>query len=518
MGGRLRELARVAADTDRPEGKSLPYASLRAVFQVQVPDAVMLARDLGRPWAREDGATFMHVAEGTGGDCAARASGALRTWVGMVLRPWAERLGLDMDLVDGIDEAAAPDQAFTADYGLHDPARSVASGLSFDRLRHPVIQEVSRRLDGAELFPGLGPVYRIVRGRNSGNEIQFQTWPVVAKSGGLYSMVATLALESVPYLGKPLLVVRASRRRWLDDLPEPSRLRRQRSLTGYLMGRTAAPAGSRGGPLAVEFAVAVRSGVPEEPCSPEFMHQALTVRADLARPFAAMVQARGQDVFLGVPYSPQRDGKARVGAGATTRDQMDLLDKVAAVLTPMGMRPLPFHEQETRREPKRTEEYHKALEAEALVADFAVALGSNELGRGGPHRGRPHADGGGEPPSIPAKAALEGRAILETIQDANRGRLRRAFGGAPTIIIIARRESERTLMRAAINGLFGGSINIVERQLPRNVHGTQQSLPEADKKAKGRFAARVEAWRVLADEPVAHLRRLPCAGAGRGVV
>ena len=55
-------------------------------------------------------------------------------------------------------------------------------------------------------------------------------------------------------------------------------------------------------------------------------------------------------------------------------------------------------------------------------------------------------------------------------------------------------------MRAAINGLFGGSIDIVERQLPRNVHGTQQSLPEADKKAKGRFAARVEAWRVLADE------------------
>jgi len=308
LGGRLREIARAAIETGRPDGKLPPFASLRAALQVQVPDAVMLAHDLGRPWAREVSGSFMHVAEGDGGDCARRASGALRTWIGMALRPWATHLGLDEALVDAIDDSADPALAFTVDSVAPDLAEIVVAGQSFDRLRHSVLQEVSRRLEGEELFPGLGPAYRVVRGRSSGKEAQFLTWPVVAKSGGMYSMVASLTLETMPYLGRPVLTVRASRRRWLDQVPDPDRLRRQRTLTACLMGRT-------GVPIAVEFAAAVRSGVPEEPCSPEFMHQALAIRADLARPFAELVEMRGQSVFLGIPYAPQRDGRARVGPG-----------------------------------------------------------------------------------------------------------------------------------------------------------------------------------------------------------
>lgn len=495
LGGRLREIARAAAESGRPEGRSLPFASLRAVLQVQVPDAVMLASDLGRPWAREDGGAFLHVAEGTEGTCARRASSALRTWIGMVLRPWAMRLGLDEGLVDAIDNAADAGQAFALDAGLLDLAKSIATDQPFDRLRHPVLQEVSRRLEGMSLFPGLGPVYRVIRGRSTGNEVKFQTWPVIAKAGGLYSMVASLSLETMPYIRKPVLVVRASRRRWLEQVPDQSKLRLQRSLTGYLMGRT-------GPPIAIEFAASVRTGVPEEPCSPEFMHQALSVRADLALPFAEMVQARNQDVFLGIPYSPQRDGKAKVGAGATTRDQLDLLDAVMPYLAPIGLRPLPFWEtQETKRTPKRGDEYHKALAAEALVADLAVTLGSNELEEGDLLEAARMLMDGGEPPSLSSQTALAGRLTLEAIKDANRGRLVRVFGDArPAIVLIARRESERPLMRAAINGLFGGSIDIAERQLPRDVHGARQDLPEADGKAKARMTARVEAWRELAEE------------------
>jgi hypothetical protein len=215
-----------------------------------------------------------------------------------------------------------------------------------------------------------------------------------------------------------------------------------------------------------------------------------------------MVQARGQDVFLGIPYSPQRDGKAKVGAGATTRDQLDLLDTVASHLVSMGLYPLPFREtQETKRAPKRAEEFHKALAAEALVADFAVALGSNELDEEDLLEAARMLMEGSEPPAISPKTALAGRQTLELLKDANRGRLERVFGKArPTIVLIARRESERLLMRAAINGLFGGSIDVAARQLPRDVHGAQQDLPEADSKAKARIAIRIEAWRELAED------------------
>ena len=498
IGGRFRELARAAQESGKPEGKSLPYASLRAAIQVQLPDTVMLSRDLGRPWSREDGGAFMQVAEDTAGDSEVRLCGVLRTWVGMVLRPWAERLELDDALVDSIDDACSAEVAVTKEHGQPDLLRSIEEGQVFDRLRHPVLQEVSRRLEGLELFPGLGPVFRVVRSRSKTNEVHFQTWPATANSGGLYSMVASFALETVPYLDRPLLTVRASRRRWLDDLPSTAKLRRQRTLTGYLMGRS--PGGNElGGPLAVEFTMSLRSGVPEEPSSPEYLHQVLAVRADLAKSLAEMVQARGQDVFLGLPYSPQRDGKARVGAGASTRDQLDLLDAVAQALAPMGMRPLPFEEAATRRNPKRSVDFHKALEAEGLVAEFAVALGSNELDQDDLLEAARLLMDGGAPPPIDPDTAEKGRRILESLQDANWQRIRRAFGDSfPTIVIVARRESERLLMRAAINGLFGPRIAVVDRQLPRNVHGPRASLPESDKKARLRFAARVEAWGELA--------------------
>ena len=497
MGSRFRELARAALDTGKPEGKSLPYASLRAAIQVALPDCMLLARDLGRPWSREDGSAFMNVAEGTGGDCALRLCGVLRNWSNMALRPWAGRLGLDEALVDGISEACEPEQAVKLDHAESDLLRSAGTGPEFERLRHPVLQEVSRRLEGLELFPGLGPVYRIVRGPSRSNEVTFQTWPAPSKSGGLYSMTATVTIETMPYLGRPVLTVQASRRQWLTDLPSTARLSRQRTLTGYLMGRAAS--GALGGPLAVEFLLPVRKGVPEEPGSPEYMHQALAVRADLAKPLAEMVQARGQDVFLGIPYSPKRDGKAPVGAGASTRDQLDLLDAVAKALEPVGMRPLPFTEAAARRNPKRAMDFHKALEADGLVAEFAVALGSNELdGEDLVEAARMLMDGA-EPPKISPASAEKGRGILQKLQDANWRRIRRAFGEAvPTIVIVARREAERTLMRAAINGLFGPRLAVEERQLPRDVHGPRPALPEADGKAAARFAARVDAWGPLA--------------------
>lgn len=495
LGSRLREIARLAADTGKPAGRSLPYASLRLALQVQVPDAMMLASDLGRPWACEGAEAFMHVAEDTGGTCAVRASGALRDWASMELRPWAGRLGLDEALVDAIDDAADPKHAFTVEPGLYDLAQSGAEGQTFDRLRHPVLQEVSRRLEGVELFPGLGPVFRIVRSRSNGREVQFQTWPVTSRSGGSYSMVASLSLETIPYLGKPILVVRASRRRWLDEIPAPANLRRHRLMTGYLMGRA-------GPSIAVEFAADVRAGIIEEPCSPEFMHQAMAVRADLARPLSDMVRSRGQDVFVGVPYWPQRDGRHTIGAGATTRDQLDLLDALMGPLTPMGLRPLCFREtEETKKPPKRAAEFHKALEAEALVADFALSLGRNGLDDADLLDAARTLLNGAEPPGISRLSALAEHEKLKLVQVANRARLHRAFGDEqPILVLVARREDERDQMRAAINGLFGGTITIVARQLPRDVHGPRQELPDAEKKAEQRVAARIEAWRELAED------------------
>lgn len=98
------------------------------------------------------------------------------------------------------------------------------------------------------------------------------------------------------------------------------------------------------------------------------------------------------------------------------------------------------------------------------------------------------------------KAAEKAHRILQKLQDANRLRLRRAFGDAqPVIVVVARRESERTLMQAAIDGLFGSRLAVAHRSLPEGVHGLRADLPGAEKRPKERFAERVEAWRPLAE-------------------
>lgn len=496
LAARLRGIAKLAADSGEPQGKSLPYASLRAALQAQIPEAVLLARDLGAPWKREDRFPFLDVQASfePARDPVRLAASALKTWMTMVLKPWADQVGIDDDLMDAVQDLATPDDAFAVEVLDVDLSERIRAGDSFDRLKHGILQVIAQRLEGQELFDGLGPVYRVVRGSSAGNEISFQTWPATASSGGRYSMVASLTVETGPFIGKPVVTIRASRRRWYDALPEPKRLYRLRTLTGTIMGKGKSP-------VAVEFTTPVHKGVPAEPFSPEFMIQALNVRQDLAAGLADMVARQGaQGIFVGVPYSPQLGGKHPVGGGATTRDHIDLFDVVAGLLETDGFQPLPFRQtEENKKNPKRAEEQHKALQAEALIADIALSLGRNHLDGDALLDACRRLMSEGDVPDIKADTALKARSALEELRAANQDRVRRAFGVTkPVVAVLARTDRERAVMRACIHGLFGRAVDFVEYQLPVNVHGARADLPRAEAKAKERFAARVEAWSPLA--------------------
>lgn len=495
LAARLRAIAKMAAASGEAEGKALPYASLRAALQAQIPEAVLLARDLGAPWKKEDRFPFLDVQASfePARDPVLLAAAALRTWMTMVLRPWAERVGIDDDLMEAVQDLATPDSAFEVEAIDVDLGARIREGDTFDRLKHGILQVIAKRLEGQELFEGLGPVYRVVRGSSAGNAVSFETWPAAA-AGGRYSMVATLTVESGPFIGRPMVTVRASRRRWYDALPEPKRLSRLRTLTGTIMGRGRSP-------VAVEFTTPVRKGVPDEPFSPDFMIQALAVRQDLAAGLADMVARQGtRDVFVGIPYSPQLGGKHPVGGGATTRDHTDLFDAVAGLLEADGFRPLPFRQTEVnKRAPKRTKDWHAALQAEALIADIALSLGRNHIDGEALFDACRTLMSDGEMPEIKADTALKARAALEVVRAANLDRVRRAFGETkPTVAVLGRTERERAVVRSIIGGLFGAAVELTEYQLPTAVHGARGDLPAADRKARERFEVRVDAWTPLA--------------------
>lgn len=479
----FRELARQGAASARPEGKSLPIASLRAALQAQAPRALLIAHDLGK-LASEEPRPFLDLGEGNAGSVVP----ALQAWIGGVLRPWAGTVGASAELVDAL--AAMKTDAFESVRQVHDLPKMFQGTAPFETLRDSLLQVVARACEGKELFEGLGPAFRIIRGASSSNSLTFLSWPQEAH-GGLYSMTATFSVETQPFQPHPIVVVRAGKRRWLAKLPKPGQLRGAHRIGLTLLGRES--------PVAVEVAAEVRKGEVLAPDNPEFLLQALHLQADLGQTLAEQV---GGSVtasrFTGLAYSPAYGGSHPIGAGATTLDQLDLVDRAVELLGGSGFELLPVAEPKVLKAPKRAEDLHKALETEALLADVALALGGNDVNEAALAAafGALRLESNGA--EISSGSALAARAKLEAVRQANQARLRRAFGDAPPrLILLARTEDERSRLELIVQTLFGRAISVALHALPPETHGPREGLPQSGLRAKGRFAARVEAWSAL---------------------
>lgn len=484
----LRELANEAEASDVAQAYSLPYASLRAAFATSVPQALLLERDLGAPWL-ESPRPFIDVEALH--DLGQRLGSAFSLWVALALRPWAAKTGVSEELVDALHELA--DEAFVVRHREGNLDDAMSSG-SFAEARDAIIQRLASALEGRELFDGLGPVWRIIRGRSSSNEIEFTTWPA-QHDEALYSMVAGITVETLPFVTKPIVTVRASRRRWMAKMPTGRSLTGQRNVTVALMGRD-------GPHVALEVAAPVRSLQVQDPVAPEFLGQLLNLGGDLAAPLEDLVaRGAGGERFVGVAYSP-RFGSHPIGAGVSTRDQTELFDAVQEAVDGIGFVPLTFDETSSLKQiPKRSAESHKALEIEALLSDIAVAIGRNDLDDDASIQAAWASLGiDEEGPVVDAAAGAKAREKLAEVRAANSERVVRVFGDrVPSVVVVARTEAERQLLESVLKSLFGEAISISARPLPTNVHGSRVSLPLPEAKTRDRFEARVTAWRPLAE-------------------
>lgn len=484
----MKDLGQAADASDNDEGYSLPYASLRAAIASHVPEALVLERDLGAPWLDQPRA-LMDVQSSD--DLRERLGRALTLWVGLALRPWATRVGAPEALVDALDAMAGEAFAFQHRTMVLDGA---LSSETFVEARDAIIHCVARGLEGQELFDGLGPVWRIVRGRGSSNQIDFITWPARHEES-LYSMVATITVETMPYSAKPIATVRASRRRWVREIPSGRSLIGQRNVSLTVMSKT-------GASVCLEVPAPVRSQQVQDPIAPEFLGQLLNIGADIGSSLAEKVESGVNPLhFFGISHSP-RFGSHPIGAGVSTRDQTDLFDAVQEALDGLGFIAVPFEETKTTKQvPKRAEELHKALETEALLSDIAVALGRNDLTDDASIQAAWNSlNLGEEGPAISAIAASRAREKLAEVRGANAERISRVFGDrVPKVVGIARTEEERQLLESVLRSLFGNSIDVTTRPLPAEVHGARATLPLSEGKNVQRFEARVAAWRPLAE-------------------
>lgn len=488
----LRELLSEGRSSTQDKGQTLPYASLRAALGIALPEALVIDRQIGAPWD-ENPRAFLDT-DGWTAEMSKRFTDAFALWLSLSLRPWAADIGASEIIVDAIE--ALGENAISIVRRQGDLADILGSETLFPEKRDAILQRISRALEGTDLFAGLGPVRRIVRAHGASNVVEFLTWPVAADDG-LQSMVARLAVETLPFSSDPIITVRASRRRWLTNLPSGKSLFGQRSIQLCMMSAV-------GAPIALEVNATVRGQTVLDPIAPEFLAQLLQTQADLGTTLADMIaRGIGTSNFTGVAYSPNLGGSHALGAGVSTRDQLDLFDAVGMLLDGDGFEPVAFDETPSlRRAPKRPPELHKALEAEALLSDIAIAIGRNDLDDDASIEAAWRSLGiEGDTPPLNAEAAHSAGAKLAELRQANGMRLARAFGDrAPHVVLLARTEEERKLLSTILEALFGSAIDVEQRPLPLDVHGARGTLPRSEAKAKDRFDARVSAWRPLAEQ------------------
>jgi hypothetical protein len=485
----LDRIRRVAIATKRPEGNELPYADLRAALQVRVPGLVLLESWI---FPRDEGAPLF-AANGSPAEVKAAAHRATSAWCQLTLRPWVERLGTDCGDVDVFEEKALKGDLFEdraspalpLDGQVPDALRS-----DFHDFADILLSIAAPALEGAELFPSLGPVHRVID-REYGNTISFETWPSTLPGGeDLFSMVAAISVETRPSSRLPYLVVRAAKRIWCNEFPAASQLygRRRISVRAVLRGPSV---------RAATLSVRLEKGIPHPNLDALLFEAGRASGESFTEDLPELVKTRGlmPNLFVGVPFRYGYRPAPKIQFGVTLQDQVDLTRAIKERISKFG-----FEDSRLRvLDPatNRPEEFYQQANLYNLITHHFGQVPGEEL----PIRveelfGSPEKKPRGRPRPIKT-------VDLEPIVRANQERLDKAFGKQAEInlMFICRREAEEGIFRSVVGLLFGDRVKVVRHAIPEGVHGTRKALDGgANLNRTQRAGLRKAAWTNLAKQ------------------
>jgi hypothetical protein len=487
----IERVRRVAFSSGRPEGKEFPYADLRAALQARVPGMVLLE---GRVFPRNENDPLF-AAGGKPADIKSAAHRSISAWCQLTLRPWAERLGTDCGDIDLLETRAQEGALLEQLPSLEMPSEGQvpdALRTDFHDFADILLAIAAPELDGAELFPGLGPVHRVLD-REYGNSIAFETWPTRLPDAGdddLFSMVAAISVETRPSSRLPYLVVRAAKRIWCNEFPAANQLFGRRRISVRVVSR-----GDR--VRATTLSVRLDKGIPK-PDLDALLFEAQRISDDsLTEDLPALVKNRGRmpDLFVGVPFRYGYRPVPKIQVGVTLQDQVDLTRDIHRRLAKYG-----FTASRLRvldRAAARPEEFRLQANLHNLITHHFGQVPEEEV----PARveelfGSAEKKARGKPKPVKTVA-------LGPLRQENQKLLDRAFGSGVGIdlMFVCRRESEEVIFRSAMSLLFGDRINVVRHALPDGVHGTRKSLDGESRLTRTqRASVRRDAWLPLAEQ------------------
>ncbi|WP_422040648.1 RNaseH domain-containing protein [Roseibium sp.] len=496
----IADLRKKAAETDRKEGKHLPTNSLRALLEGTVSGIWFVDPSVGVFGSDKP---FLKVS-GQQPECIRKqVHRAVDIWVNHQLADWFDYLEpaeSDEDKeflqqeVDNFQTLLAGTDALEI---VEAEQSNLVTSTDFESARDAVVSALSETLSGIELFDGLGPVRRVIQaGRTPLNSIEFETWPIRHKKA-CYSMVCRIAVETLPGSTKIALIPRVRRRLWMSNLPSGYALSRQRAITTRIMSK-------ENDKSAITSRLTIKNGEISSDFNP--LHTLLRLETDgdlsgnIGEQLKATEHANG-NFFVGIPHSP-RYGKHAIGYGASTRDHIDIVERLENLLVPLGAVRCEADVRSKRLFNIKGQWKDSQLSVEELFIPFAEDLDSMDDPATALSVFTEEYDLATNILDADKLSKLEGKRKSQQQKAArNSERIEKVYGNrGPKLGIIAAQESERVLIRLGVRVLFGDGVNLSEADysLPPKTHGPAAELHEGKLKSTERYKTQCERWRELA--------------------
>jgi hypothetical protein len=351
---------------------------------------------------------------------------------------------------------------------------------------------LASRLEGKELFPGLGPVVRIVGGADH-NSAELMSRPSIA-ANGRFSLVCEITLETLPGAQRPIVFFHFKRRRWADkfhDRPVSS------SIGGFVFPHATRPHS------AFRFTLSRhKSGWVTDLGYLHFQHElglALGYTDERVLDYPCDAHA---SVLVMVKADVAEQGDSELNAGVPLVDQADAFANICQILQPLGL--VPFRDYQIADAPNVAAPPLSLLKAEVTLTRLLERQEDEEEGAGSrPLEERIEA-ATGSPASrfYRAKKGPELEAAHAQIVGAIRTLVSQTgYAKEPQrskIYFLTSTPEDVEWVKTTAHAILGDAIQLVSGTLPAGTHGLQSTLPEPDKRRRDRFKARVRAWEAFA--------------------
>lgn len=492
----LREIGDQAGQTARRSGVSfihLPFVALWTSFQLAHNGWISLARDVGtkqsvfgnttpKPFGYLDG-TVIDVDGLT--DTVAR-------WIDGTLTRFVQKYNVPFVAISALRELCCTKRLLS--YKEAVVQLFPWGGVVPEYLPYAVAPgDLAAQLAGHELFPGLGPVVRIIGGPD--NIAELMTSPVSA-AGGQFSLVCQLSLQTIPGACEPAVHLNFIRRRWATAIERsPSK---GKSIGGYVFTHERPHQAFRFD-LELERDEGWRADAAYQELElafglePGYGNENIVAYPRYERAVALIMHSAGLAV----------DKASKLEAGVPVADQLAAYRRVLEILSPAG-----FQAFENCREVKGSAKSPQRIDVlrAPVILNSLMASCSDEAAREEDATveldrrvveltKRSLSDWfGKERPALDQRFKNLAGVVADLVHASGL-----AAGPRPrTLCVLVQSAAEKPWIEAVVRLMLGDSVRLLVGEVPNGTHGPSRQLSPGITSRATRMNERMEVWRRFA--------------------